>query len=151
MPLGSNRCRPAQKRETQTGNQTRSQEWTFSQIYTCRQKSRRNVPANQPPNSNPLLQIQVPKANQCIPVRHLVVMYNSVATARMLHRILRLSTGIYLSLQGHSQCSQGNFETTHEDQAPIQISFENKPSVIAPTAVSNCRWTVLFVILYILY
>ena len=71
----------------------RLQEWTFSQIYTCRQKSRRNVPANQPPNSNPLLQI--PKSNQCIPVRHLVVMYNSVAAARMLHRVLRLSTGIY--------------------------------------------------------
>ena len=38
--------------------------------------------------------------------------------------------------QGHSQSPQGNFETTHEYQAPSQISFENKPSVIASTAVS---------------
>ena len=44
----------------QIGKPERSQEWTFSQRYTCRQKSRRNVPANRPPNSNPLLQIQVP-------------------------------------------------------------------------------------------
>ena len=45
----------------QIGKPERSQEWTFSQISTCRQKSRQNVPANRPPNSNPLLQIQVPK------------------------------------------------------------------------------------------
>ena len=32
------------------------------------------------------------------------------------------------------QGPQGNFETTHEDQAPNHIIFENKPSVIAPTA-----------------
>ena len=79
----------------------RSQKWTFSQIYTCRQKSRRNVPANQPPNSNPLLQIQVPTSTQCIPVCHLVLMYNSVTTARMLHRVLCLTTGIYHTLCAH--------------------------------------------------
>ena len=37
------------------------------------------------------------------------------------------------------QCPQGNFETAHKDQVPSQISFENKPSVIAPTAVSKLQ------------
>ena len=38
----------------------------------------KNPGKNQPPNSNPLLPIQVPKSNEYLPVRHLVVMYSSV-------------------------------------------------------------------------
>ena len=60
-----------------------------------------------------------------------------------LHQLFSSNKQSAQGTQGHSQCSSGNFETTHEDQAPIQINFENKPSIIAPTAVSNYTWIVL--------
>ena len=52
--------------------------------------------------------------------------------------------------QGHNQCLQGNsvlssqipqgsIVSTNKDQAPIQGSFEVKPVVIAPTAVSKLQ------------
>ena len=37
------------------------------------------------------------------------------------------------------QCPQGNSKITNEDQAPIQDSFEVKPVVIAPNAVSKLQ------------
>ena len=37
--------------------------------------------------------------------------------------------------QGHIQFPQGNFETMREDKGPSQINFENKPSIISPTAI----------------
>ena len=51
-----------------------------------------------------------------------------------LHQLFSSNNQSVQGPQGHSQCPQGKFETTHEYQAPSQISFENKPSVIAPTA-----------------
>ena len=56
-----------------------------------------------------------------------------------LHHLFNSSNQSIEGPQGHSHCPQGNFETTHEDQAPSQISFENKPSVIAPTIVSKLQ------------
>ena len=37
------------------------------------------------------------------------------------------------------QCPQGKSKITNEDQSPIQDSFEVKPVVIAPTAVSKLQ------------
>ena len=37
------------------------------------------------------------------------------------------------------QCPQGKSKITNKDQAPIQDSFEVKPIVIAPTAVSKLQ------------
>ena len=56
-----------------------------------------------------------------------------------LHQLFSSNNQSVQGPQGHSQCPQGKFETTHEYQAPSQISFENKPSVIAPIVVSKLQ------------
>ena len=53
----------------------------------------------------------------------------------VLHQLFSSNNQSVQGPQGHSQCPQGNFETTHEDQSPSQINLENKPPVVAPTAI----------------
>ena len=56
-----------------------------------------------------------------------------------LHQLFNSNIQSVQGLQDRSQCRQGKFETTHEDQSPSQISFENKLSIIASTAVSKVQ------------
>ena len=50
-----------------------------------------------------------------------------------------IQSALYQLSNQSVQGPQSNFKTMNEDQAPSQDSFEVKPSVIAPTAVSKLQ------------